>query len=89
MRPGLVPRGHGGSGDTGFVLQPGAPHSQYLGLPLAVAFMQLQPSPQQCRVQLQSGRGHALGPGRMFLPITQWIENSHRHALNNILSYPS
>lgn len=67
MRPGLTPRGQGGSDDCAFWLQPGVPHSQYFGVPLIVLFVQLHSVPQQCRLQLQSGRGHILGPGRMFL----------------------
>ena len=66
MRPGLVPRGHGGSDETGRTVQPGEPQSQYLiGSP--VEFLQLQEVPQQCVLQLQSGRGQTDGPGRMFL----------------------
>eukprot|EP01043_Picozoa_sp_COSAG02_P043873 COSAG02_NODE_3859_length_6136_cov_7.707305_5_plen_74_part_00 len=67
MRPGLMPRGQGGNDDCGCLVQPGEPHSQYFGFPFGVLFVQLHPFPQQCMVQLQSGLGHMLGPGRIFL----------------------
>ena len=57
---------HGALVEIGGTPQPGEPQSQYLiGSP--VEFLQLQEVPQQCVLQLQSGRGQTDGPGRMFL----------------------
>ena len=80
MRPGLTPRGQGGNDECAFLLQPGVPHSQYFGVPLGVLFVQLHSVPQQYRLQLQSGRGHILGPGRMFLRSTSSV-NMFMHLL--------